>query len=220
MASKTVAVEAFVPEPCFRFDYESTWPHRLEVKAPAACREEAHITGSKRLKWNTERNKNNNQTKAWTCGTDNCGTGQNDGYALYPRRFFVNITSHIEWYLSRGVDVTAVLSVRDTSISRAGKQRMHCPNEDVGMLDEKRAISIMTEALNKYGRQGRLEEYSRISHNNRLSEERVIAVSYEALMGLKSPYLFNIYNSLGINSTYVPEFKDGNEKYVQQPKPK
>ena len=207
MAAKTITVEALVPEPCFRFDYESTWAHRLEVTAPAGCPDEAHISGN---------TKHNNNSSHWTCGTENCGTGQNDGYALYPRRFFVNITSHLEWYLARGVDVTAVLSVRDKSISRAGKHRMHCPNEDVGLLDEKRAIAIMTEALNKYGKHGRFDE-SRISHE-RLNQERVMAVSYETLMGLKQPYLFDVYKSLGINSTYVPEFKDGNEKYVQQPK--
>ena len=96
----TLTVDAFVPKACFRFDYESAWEHRLEEKAPLGCREEAHISGK-------------SGGNGWTCGTSNCGEGANEGYALYPRRFFVNITSHIEWYFQRGVDVTAVLSVRD-----------------------------------------------------------------------------------------------------------
>jgi len=188
-------------EPCFRFDYESTWKHRLEVKAPAGCREEAHIS------------EKNNVTSRWTCGSNNCGQGENDGYAIYPRRFFVNITSHLEWYLQRGVDITAVLSVRDKSTSRAGKMRTHCKDETISMQEEERARAIMADSLRHYGRLGRLKE-SGISHDNS-NEERVIAVSYETLMALQEPYLFDTYKMLGINSTFVPDFKDGNEKYFK-----
>jgi len=33
-------------------------------------------------------------------------------------------------------------------------------------------------------------------------------------MGFKQEHLFDLYHRLGINSTYIPEFKDGNAKYV------
>lgn len=119
--------------------------------------------------------------------------------------------------MQRGVDITAVLSVRDKTISRAGKQKMHCPNKTTGVLEEEKATSFMSDALRKYGRRGRLKQ-SGTSHDGS-NDERVIAVSYEALMAFQEPYLFSVYNSLGIDSTFVPEFKDGNEKYVQEMPP-
>ncbi|KAL9182735.1 hypothetical protein ACHAXT_004014 [Thalassiosira profunda] len=185
----TLTVDAFVPKACFRFDYQSTWEHRMEEKAPIGCSEVAHISGK-------------SGGNGWTCGTSNCGEGANEGYALYPRRFFVNITSHIEWYLQRGVDITAVLSVRDKTISLGGKTSTHCANETVAKVEEEQARSLMAESLRKYGRQG-------------VKGNRVLVVSYETLMSLQAPYLFDTYKMLGIESDYIPEFKDGNEKYVK-----
>jgi len=206
LSEGTITVDAYVPEPCFRIDYQSTWKHRLEAKAPAGCREEAHIS-----------EKNNRTTiagKKWTCGTNNCGQGDNDGYALYPRRFFVNVTAHIEWYLQRGVDITAVLSVRDKSVTLAGKVKNHCPDQAISRLEEERARTIMSNSLRNYGRPGRFKE-SGIPHDNSNKEERAVSVSYETLMAMGESYLFDIYRTLGINSTFVPDFKDGNEKYVR-----
>jgi len=171
---------------------------RLAATAPAGCREEAHISGK--------------GDATWTCGTDDCGKGQNEGYTLYPRRFFVNVSSHLDWYLRRGVDITAGLSIRDQSISRAGKERMHCPDAAIGMLEEEKARALMTDALRRYGRKGRIRGSGTAPVSS--NQERTIAVSYEALMSLKEMYLFDIYNILGIDSTFVPDFKDGNEKYV------
>eukprot|EP00970_Alexandrium_tamarense_P004020 scaffold693_cov200-Alexandrium_tamarense.AAC.22 len=37
--------------------------------------------------------------------------------------------------------------------------------------------------------------------------------SYEALFGLRSAYLFEIYEVLGINSTFDPEFRREQEVY-------
>ena len=206
-AKNTEIVEALVPEPCFRFDYEADWPHRLKVIAPAGCREEAHISEASMSKQGGE--------ASWTCGAK-CGDGANDGYALYPRRFFINITSHIEWYLSRGVDITAIVSVRDQSISHAGKMRVHCKDERIALAEEARARSIMGEALTRYGRKVRLKKHRFLEAD--LDKERTLAVSYEALMALREAYLFNIYRTLGINSTYIPDFKDGNIKYVDSKK--
>lgn len=198
LAHRTTTVEAFVPAPCFRFDYESTWKHRLEMKAPAGCREEAHISS---------RSDRYNDTKTWTCGTNNCGRDENEGYTLYPKRFFVNISSHLDWYLQRDVDVTAVLSLRDLTISHGGKLKTHCKNDTISLQEEEKARSIMDESLRKYGSR-RMQDNS--------NEERVMTVSYEALMSLRESYLFDIYKRLGINSTFIPEFIDGNRKYILQ----
>mmetsp|Transcript_4423 Transcript_4423/g.9893 ORF Transcript_4423/g.9893 Transcript_4423/m.9893 type:complete len:379 (-) Transcript_4423:22-1158(-) len=192
-AKNTAIVDALVPEPCFRFDYESSWPHRMEVPAPLGCRDEAHISET-----------NVDAVNTWTCGAQ-CGTYENDGYALYPRRFFVNISSHIEWYTARGVDITAVLISRDRSISHSGKMKLHCKDERIAQGEEARGIVLMVEALTKYGTSGTLR--------NELG--RVVSVSYETLMALQSAYLYEIYEMLGINSTYTPRFKDGNEKYIK-----
>ena len=62
----------------------------------------------------------------------------------------------------------------------------------------------MSDALNMYGRRG---------HSN--DGVRVLTVSYEALMALRESYLFDTYKMLGVNSTYIPEFKDGNAKYIK-----
>ena len=47
-----------------------------------------------------------------------------------------------------------------------------------------------------------------------IDEERVIATSYEGMMEMQEVYLYELYHQLGINSTYVPSFQDGNKKYV------
>lgn len=135
------------------------------------------------------------------CGAK-CGNGVFSGYALYPRRFSINITKHIEWYLHRGVDVHVILSIRDRSISKRGKEKLHCKIEDVAEREDDVAIQLMTEGLEQYGPYGSRER------------NRVIVSSYEALMTMKDDYLFGLYKQLQINSTYLPSFLDGNEKYV------
>ena len=140
-----------------------------------------------------------NESKS--CGAK-CGVGELNGYALYPRRFSVNITSHIDWYLQRGVDVTVIISTRDKSISMQGKKKNHCNFKDAREHEDEMALEIMREGLEKYGPFGSIEK------------DRVIVSPYEALMGLQNEYLFDLYKQLGIKSTYIPSYKDGNKKYV------
>jgi len=121
-------------------------------------------------------------------------------------RFFVNITSHIEWYLSRGVDITVVLPMRDHSISMKEKLKDDCLMDARAEKDNEMALAIKKEAYKKYGKHGSLLKSG--------DKERVIAVSYEGLLGLKEVYLFDLYHQLGINSTYSPAFIDDNAKYV------
>lgn len=47
-----------------------------------------------------------------------------------------------------------------------------------------------------------------------LETERCFIWSYETFMFLEDAYLKILYNFLGINSTYMPKLKDGNEKYI------
>lgn len=224
---KTEIVEALVPEECWRYQEDShvspkaaeaIWygkakrakkkidyyknpdnfenvekiPIRKaqELKYIDLCKNEVHIS-----------QENEGDESEWSCGAK-CGTGAFDGFALYPKRFSVNITSHIEWYLSRGVEVTAILSARDRSISTKSKLQDHC-KLDIGVEEDKVALDLMTDALERYGKRG--------SDGDR---ERALVVSYEGLMGVGKAHLFDLYRKLGINSTYVPTFKDGNSKYV------
>ena len=43
-----------------------------------------------------------------------------------------------------------------------------------------------------------------------------IVVSYETLMTLRINYLCHLYWLLGIDSDYLPSFKNGNTKYLQK----
>ena len=219
-------VEALVPEECWRYEEDShvspkaaeaIWygakkrkrkrleyyknpdnfvgvekiPRRRpqEKKYIELCKNEVHIT------------QGNDDEGEWTCGAK-CGTGVYDGFALYPKRFSVNITSHIEWYLSRGIEVTAILSARDRTISTKSKLQDHC-KLNIGVEEDNVALGLMTEALERYGKSA--------SDGDR---ERALVVSYEGLMGMGKSHLFDLYKKLGINSTYVPVFADGNNKYV------
>ena len=87
-------VEALVPEECFHTASASMVVE--DSKILDQCRNEVLAEN----------------TRSWTCGAE-CGKGLYSGLALYPKRFFVNITSHYEWYLSRGVDINCCfLNVR------------------------------------------------------------------------------------------------------------
>lgn len=123
--------------------------------------------------------------------------------------FLYYFKRHIEWYLSRGVDITVVMSTRDTTISHKGKLASHCQSEGTAKMEDEVALNLMADALEKYGKHG--------SMLGSAEKERVVTVNYESLMKLQDPYLFDLYNELGIKSTHVPQFKDGNVKYVVDP---
>ena len=93
----------------------------------------------------------------------------------------LDISSHIDWYLSRGVDITVVISSRDRSISKSAKHREHCRYADVAEKENEMALKLINEAINKYGTRGDG------------GSERVITVSYEAMMEFQETYLFDLY---------------------------
>jgi hypothetical protein len=90
--------------------------------------------------------------------------------------------SHIEWYLARGVDITVVISMRDRSISRAAKYKEHCHVEAAANKENEMALLLIDEAIKKYGTRGDGDA------------ERVITVSYEAMMQFRESYLFDLYH--------------------------
>lgn len=117
-------------------------------------------------------------------------------FVRYPHRYFVNISSHIQWYRERGVHATAVIIMRDSTIALIGKAS-HCPNEQVAAKQNEHAWELAREAI------------IRLDPSN-----EIVLVSYEGLMSLHETYLFDFYRRLGINSINVPDFEDGNAKYV------
>ena len=101
------------------------------------------------------------------------------------------------------VEVTALLSMRDHSISQQSKRRERCSTQEMAQKEYELALLLMKEALQKYGKR-----------SSKGRPPRAIPVSYEGLMQFQETYLFDLYKQLGINSSYVPTFQDGNHKYV------
>lgn len=92
--------------------------------------------------------------------------------------------------------------MRDRSISIAAKHREHCRSQNFAEQEDEMALSLIKTAIGRFGVRGNGDK------------ERVITVSYEAMMEFKETYLFDLYHQLGIDSTYVPDFNDGNAKYI------
>mmetsp|Transcript_14919 Transcript_14919/g.30042 ORF Transcript_14919/g.30042 Transcript_14919/m.30042 type:complete len:349 (+) Transcript_14919:2189-3235(+) len=125
----------------------------------------------------------------------------------YPLRFFVNITSHVEWYRTMGVDCTAIIMTRDYSAHLEGK-RKHIIRpflwKRVATAEDKYGTELLVEAMNALD--------GSVSPGGL---KQLVMVSYETLMFLKADYLRNIYRQLGIDSTYIPTFHDGNAKHFR-----
>ena len=146
-----------------------------------------------------------------------------------PLRWFLDITSHIQWYSERGVDATAVIVVRDTSIHFRGVYKNHVLHNATAAEEQHQVgLNIINKALTTL-----ISNYNPIKLDNgennyyypnggagagaggqQFNSPQLILVSYETLMSLKEPYLKSIYDQLHISSGYVPTFHDGNSKYV------
>lgn len=74
--------------------------------------------------------------------------------------------------------------MRDRSISRAAKHREHCRFPEVAGKEDEMALSLINDAINKYGTRGVGDK------------ERVITVSYEAMMEFQEIYLFDLYHQV------------------------
>lgn len=201
---KVPILDALAPSECSLPSYKEISP---ESSVAEQCKDEVFIS-----------QQNGSTGASWTCGGI-CGAGEYNGYALYPERYFVNISSHIEWYTTRGVDVTAVLQLRDRSITKKSlfnRIEGRCRSRMILAKEDDIGLSLMKEAYQKYGVGGTIIKTQR--HRN--VAERAIVVSYESLIEFKETYLFGIYQQLGIRSSHAPIFIDENAQYVRTPPPK
>lgn len=127
----------------------------------------------------------------------------------YPHRFFVNITSHVRWYQARGSQVTAILMIRDDLMHHQNKLKTHAHgNINTAHREDLIGKRIMAEAIQT------LSTHSSPTQKRDMPE--LVITSYETLMAMKENYLFWLYRQLGVNSTFVPTFKNGNAKYISQ----
>lgn len=162
---------------------------------------------------------------------------------IYPPipRFFVNLTSHLQWYRTYTPDVRSylILVVRDPTISILSRTKNHCPNETLSVKETKLGHEIMREVMDTFllnhdgvrqqvttGRDNDNNHYD--SRNSRfpqepnalLSQNGVVLVSYEMLITYRDLYLKVLLRSLGIKE-YSPRvskihISDGNYKYIRE----
>jgi hypothetical protein len=111
----------------------------------------------------------------------------------HPPRYFVNITSHIEWHRAQGVDARAVVVVRDPALHFHGIIKAHNQNETAVYEQYKTGRALLKHAV---------------------KHVHPVMVSYETLMTLQADYLMDIYKQLNISSRFIPSFQNGNVKYV------
>lgn len=142
-------------------------------------------------------------------------------YLMYPNRFFVNITSHILWYHEKGVDATAVILMRDSTIQSASKEKSRCLNRKQRSEEENQhGLELIREAIDKLSPTSSiipslLSSPLLLTRSLPTETPKVLVVSYECLMSIQKEYLFSIYAALHIDSSYVPNFKDGNMPYIK-----
>lgn len=95
-----------------------------------------------------------------------------------PERYFVNITSHVQWYRDRGVTVHPLLVVRDPSYRFQSVLKSHCSNETAALRQYEMGQDIIVQSLNTV---------------------QPVVVSYETLMTLGESYMTRvIYPQLGL----------------------
>ena len=161
----------------------------------------------------------------------------------YPKRYQLDIVSHKKWYDAHGVEQFFIIVVRDEKISSIARARTkHCRIPILRDAEEKVGTDIIVNAINTYiladgeekvtsdtYKYWAAETFQR-DHDDKGSGKRklsalpfgnnVALVSYETMMKLGPVYIQMLYEVLGIESNYLPHFKDGNVKYVNpNPKP-
>ena len=124
-------------------------------------------------------------------------------YRIYPRnpsnntlncpvRFFVNVTSHVEWYRNQGIDCTAVISIRDYTAHLEGKKRHISPGSSIPWRQ-------VAKAEDAYGTQLLVDAIESLHHSTSPNGyPELILVSYEMLMYLREEYVMELYEQLGI----------------------
>jgi hypothetical protein len=154
----------------------------------------------------------------------------------YPPRYNLDIVTHKEWYDAHGVEQYFIIVVRDKNISHKARSKNHCRQPRLVEEEEEVGRDIIIDAINKYilktnqtGKKVTRETYDfwhastfqsthgvgrKLAMSSLPSGNNVVLVSYESLLMLKEPYVQMLYETLGIESNYMPSIKDGNLKYV------
>jgi hypothetical protein len=122
-----------------------------------------------------------------------CRTIMGEKVMTPPHRYFVNITSHVQWYREWGVDVHPIMVVRDPSFHFYGVTNSHCKDESAAYAQYEMGRDILLHSMQTV---------------------KPTIVSYEMLMTIQGEYLLKIYNQTNIQSSYIPKFKDGNLKHL------
>ena len=158
----------------------------------------------------------------------------------YPERFFLNITSHKQWYDDNGTEQYLIIIVRNQKFSFKSKMKSHCTFLDVATEEDGVATDIINQAIQTFILEEKGEQITKRKDNTLLwdptkvqlvnnendnasedllatsllpSRNNVVLVSYETLMTLQGSYVKQIYEALGIESDHIPLFRDGNSKY-------
>ena len=116
-----------------------------------------------------------------------------------PHRFFVNMTTHITWYRERGIMVYPIMMVRDPGLHMMGitdTRKGHTQNDPAAYGQYEMGRAIMVETIEK--------------------GLNPIILSYETMLTLQRPYICQLYETLGIETSFIPTFKNGNTKYLEQ----
>jgi hypothetical protein len=107
---------------------------------------------------------------------------------VYPKRYFVNISSHIQWYRDRGVEASAILVVRDATIGSMARSLAHCLKAEYREEEEQVGLQLMYEALQQLS--------SSNDEDNAFLSPPLVVLSYETLMNLGIPYFEHILERL------------------------
>ena len=213
-------VPVIVPDECKipgRYPYQPL--QAVEVRSP----QNIVASGSRNVRSSSSGNRMKRPAYTKTCRE----VLHMDYLMEYPKRYFVNLTSHVRWYQDRHVDATVVVVVRDQSLHFRGILKTHCTNataaqeqflhgrylieEAMTQLQQPHRQRPIRDPYHQTNEQGEVElqQFTNYDHNE------LIVVSYETLMTLQEAYLFDLYEQLGmLDATYIPEFVDGNAKYV------
>lgn len=152
----------------------------------------------------------------------------------YPRRYNLDLVSHMDWYEKQGVEHWLVIMVRDLHISGMARSKVHCTKEPRRLREEEAGTTTISDAINKYVlKEGEpmvnsdnfwiWKAQNTNSGGRRLMStgipggNRVVLASYESMVHLGEPYFKMLYQALEIESDYIPNsVKNGNKKYVRE----
>jgi len=122
-------------------------------------------------------------------------------------RVLVNVTSHIRYYQSLGVEVYPVLVVRDKTLHFHGILQQHVGTASAALQEYDQARAMILETM-------------RVYRNDPSITPRLYVISYETLMTLQNPYLQRLYDAIGVMDTgYQPKYRNGNVKIVKSSPP-